>query len=382
MNNLHAASSEWANRPADQRFWSLADLKTACLASRQGSAVATVPFGSLKVSAEGRDLLLTGKEGKKARFTHYAFGQLAASVGAPAAYLRTLPTQTAAECLNVGIDAAEDRSDRKLLFHKNGDLTLRASLSEKYERVWDSDVATYLQDLQGWRAPAGRTPPGYDGPSRRATAEDILPGQINIGEGELIAPSGLYASAHDMFCFLVAPDRVIDDGAGKPLMRGIFVRNSEVGDASLTFTFFLMQAVCGNHIVWGARGVHEVRVRHVGNEPLRKALKEFEGELRKYQDGAAEEERGIVQARKMILGSSKEEVLTALVKYAKGHSLPLSRARISEALDVAEQHRDWYGDPRSLWGAVAGLTHASQGAYQDDRAVIDRAAGKLLEMAF
>jgi Domain of unknown function (DUF932) len=382
MNLLHAASSEWATRPADQRFWTLADLKTACVASRAGSAVATVPFGSLHVSAEGRDLLLEGQTGARARFTHYAFGQLAASVGAPAAYLRSLPTQTAAECLNVGIDGAEDRSDRKLLFHKNGSLTLRAALSDKYERVWDSDVAEYLSQLGGWRAPAGRTPPGYDGPSRRASQEDILPGQINIHEGDLIAPSGLYASDHDMFAFLVAPDRTIDDGSGKPLMRGIFVRNSEVGDASLTFTFFLMQAVCGNHIVWGAQGVHEVRVRHVGNAPMRKALREFEGELRRYHDGAAEEERGILAARKMILGASKEEVLTALVRYAKSHSLPLSRQRIAEALDVAEQHRDWYGDPRSLWGAVAGLTHASQGAYQDDRAVVDRAAGKLLEMAF
>ena len=381
--NLHAASSEWASRPADERFWSLSDLYNDCLESRQGSAVATVPFGSLNVSAEGRSLLLEGKEGKRAHMTHYAFGQLATSVGAPAAYLRSLPTPTVAECLNVGIAGADDRSDRRLLFHTNGRLTLRATLSDKYERVWDSDVADYLKHLDGWRAPAGRKPVSYDGATRRATTDDILPGQINIREGDLIAPSGLYASDHDMFAFLVAPDRVIDDGSDKPLMRGIFVRNSEVGDASLTFTFFLMQAVCGNHIVWGASGVHEVRVRHVGDAPLRKALKEFEGELRRYHDGAAEEEKGIAAARKLILGATKDEVLKNLVAYAKGHSLPLSRSRLSEALDVAEQHRDWYGDPRSLWGAVAGLTHASQTTgFQDDRAVIDRAAGKLMEMAF
>ena len=49
-------------------------------------------------------------------------------------------------------------------------------------------------------------------------------------------PSGLYASDHDMFAFLVAPDRVISDGGGGSLMRGIFVRNSEVGDAALSVT--------------------------------------------------------------------------------------------------------------------------------------------------
>src|SRR5579872_4763363 len=108
-SNLHAASSEWANRPADQRFWNLQDLKSACVDSRNGSAVATVPFGSLKASASGGHLLLTGSTGSVAKFTHHAFGQLATSVGAPAAYLRTLPTATAAECLNVGIDKATDR---------------------------------------------------------------------------------------------------------------------------------------------------------------------------------------------------------------------------------------------------------------------------------
>jgi hypothetical protein len=382
-SNLHAASSEWATRPADERFWNLSDLKRACLSSREGSKVLKVPFGSLKATADGSHLRISGPNGKApAKLTHYAFGQLATSVGAPAAYLRKLPSPTAAECLNVGIQSASDRSDRNLLFHANGDLVLRASLSEDYERVWDSDVVSYLEGLEGWRNPAGLAPSKYDGPTRRATQEDILPGQINIGEGDLIAPSGLYASDHNVFAFLVAPDRTIDDGSGKPLMRGIFVSNSEVGDRSLTFTFFLMQAVCGNHIVWGARGVHEVRVRHVGSSPLRKALREFEVELRKYRDGAAEEEKGILAARKMVLGSSKEDVLAALVKYAKGHSLPLSRSVISQALDVAAEHRDWYGDPNTLWAAVAGLTHASQGFYQDDREVTDRAAGKLLEMAF
>lgn len=381
-NNLHAASSQWATRPADQRFWNLAALKEACRASREGSAIATVPFGSLKASAQGEEIFLSGRAGIPAHMTHYAFGQLATSVNAPAGYLRSLPSATAAECLNVGIEKAKDRSDRKLLFHKNGSLALRACLSEDYERVWDHEVCAYLEKLEGWRNPAGLAPANYRGETRRATVDDILPGQINIGEGDLIAPAGLYASDHDMFAFLVAPDRTIDDGSGKPLMRGVFVKNSEVGDSSLVFTFFLMQAVCGNHIVWGARGVHEVRVRHMGKDPFTKAIKEFEVELRKYRDGAAEEEAGIAKARKLVLGSTKDEVLSALVKYAKGHSLPLSRSRISEALDVAEQYRDWYGDPRSLWGAVAGLTHASQGTYQDDRETVDRAAGKLLEMAF
>lgn len=381
-NNLYAASSEWASRPADQRYWNLADLHAACVASREGSATAQVPFNSLRAQAQGSNLQLVGSTGAAANFTHYAFGQFANAVGAPAEYLRKLPTDVAAGCLNAGIDQTHDRSDRNLLFHKNGSLTLRACLTERYERVWNSDLVRALRDLDGWRNPAGRAPVGYEGPTRAAMAEDILPGQINIDVGQTIAPAGLYASDHDMFAFLVAPDRVIDDGSGKPLMRGVMVKNSEVGDSSLVFTFFMMQAVCGNHIIWGAQGVHEIRVRHVGGNPLRKALREFEGELRRYRDGAAEEEKGIIAARKMLLGSNKEEVLKTLVAYCKAHSLPLSRAKLSDAYDTAERFTDWYGDPKSLWANVAGLTHTSQGVHQDAREVTDRAAGQLMQMAF
>ena len=360
-------------------------MHAACVASRQGSAVATVPFASLVAGSVGRDVTLTGASGKVARLTHYAFGQLAASVGAPAGYLRDLPADTAAVCLNVGLAKTENRADRKLLFHQNGSLTLRACLSDSYERVWDSDVCEYLARLTdaGWRAPAGRAPPGYRGETRAATAGDILPGQINISEGATIAPSGLYASDHDMFAFLVAPDRVITDGTGGALMRGVFVKNSEVGDASLSFTFFLMQAVCGNHIVWNARGVHDVRIRHVGSNPMRRALREFEGELRRYRDGAAEDEAGIVAARKLVLGSKKSEVLDALVKYAKTHSIPLSRTTLATGYDTAADHESWYGNPNTLWANVAGLTHASQQTgFADDRETVDRAAGRLMQIAF
>lgn len=327
-NNLHAASSQWATRPADERFWTLSEMRAACEASRNGSGVIRRKFEDLTAVVVDDELGIHGK------------GSL-----------------------------------------QNGTLTLRACLSERYERVWDADVCSYLEGLEGWRAPAGRAV-GNDPRQRPATAADILPGQINIREGDVIGPAGLYASDHDMFAFLVAPDRVI--GSGKDtMMRGIFVRNSEVGDSSLVFTFFLMQSVCGNHIVWGAQGVHEVRVRHTGQAPMRKALREFEAEMRRYRDGAAEEEAGIIAAKKLVLGTTKDEVLDALVKYAKAQSLPLSRARFAEGHDVAEEHTDWYGNPRSLWANVAGLTHASQASkYQDDRAVIDRAAGKLLDMAF
>lgn len=383
-NNLHAASSQWMSRPADQRFWTLADMHAACVASRDGSRVAKVPFTQLRAEAVDGRVALVEPKGNPAHFTHYAFGQLASAAGAPAGYLRELPADIAAPALSASLTRAarEDKGDRNILFHQNGQLTARAILSDRYDRVWDADVVAMLMRL-GWRAPAGRTPPGYDGPSRAATAEDILPGQINITPGTMIAPSGLYASDHDMFAFLVAPDRVISDGNGGTLMRGIMAKNSEVGDASLSFTFFLCQAICGNHIIWNASGVHDIKVRHIGQNTMRKAFRSFEAELRTYHDAAAHEEGKILAARSMVLGSKKEDVLDAVLKYAKTHSLPLSRKLLAEGYDTAADHSDWYGSPNTVWGVVAGLTHASQATgYADDRNAVDKAAGKLLEMAF
>jgi hypothetical protein len=388
---LHAANSEWANRPADERFWTLRDMRIACETARANSIGKRVSFNALRAAPteNGKAVALWHDASEPARFTHYAFGQLCGAVQAPASYLRELPAHVAADCLNAGLIRASntDRTPRDLLFHKNGGLTLRACLSDRYDRVWDNELCAMLERLDGWRPPAGRVSysPGAeaDARNRPATADDILPGQINIKEGDVIGPAGLYASDHDMFAFLVAPDRVISDGGTGSLMRGIFVRNSEVGDASLSVTFFLMQAVCGNHIVWNATGVHEIRVRHLGEGTLKRAFRGFEAELRRYHDSAAEEEKGILAARRLVLGDTKEEVLDALCKYAKGHSIPLSRPRFLEAYETAEEHRDWYGDPRSLWANIAGLTHASQKTgFADDRTVVDKSAGKLMAMAF
>lgn len=388
-SNLMAAHSQWANRPADERFWTLGDMMQATELARLNASTARKPLSELDIVTarpyEGNDdvevALRNRTAGKNVRISHYAFAQLCGIAGAPAAYLRTLPPEVAAPALSTGLArrALHDDSVKDLLFQRNGGITLRAALSSRYDRVWDADVCEMLVRMgdYGWRVPAGLEPWGgqYKGPTRIATAEDILPGQINIRPGMTIAPSGLYASDHDMFAFLVAPDRVVEDGTGGALMRGIFVRNSEVGDASLSVTFFLMQAVCGNHIVWNATGVHEIRLAHIGRDTLGRASRRFAMQLRDYAN-AADSEAGVIRAaRTKVLGAKKEDCLEAIFKYAKGHSLPLTRERIASALVVAEEHESWYGNPRTLWAAVAGLTHDSQNSrYADDRNAVDRSA--------
>jgi hypothetical protein len=383
MSNMYAASSEWNKRPADERFWTLAEMRGACAAERVASREKKVPFALISAVKVDGGIGIVGGEGNPVRMNHHAFGQLATTVGAPGGYLRGLDRSTAVDCLNQGLaplKARGDVSDRSILFSVAARPVVRAFQSESYEREWNDDVCRYLEQLGGWRPPAGLAV-GDDPRHRPATAEDILPGQINIGPGSMIGPAGLYASDHDMFAFLVAPDRPIDDGTGKPLMRGIFVRNSEVGECSLTFSFFLMQAVCGNHIVWSPKDVHEIKIRHVGKEPLGRAVKGFEATLARYRDSAPEEERMIAAARKLVLGNTRDEVLAAVIKYARTHSIKVSERALKKAYEVAEEHVSWYGQPNTVWGVVAGLTHASQaGGQADKRDSSDREAAKLLQM--
>src|SRR5436853_5548245 len=86
--NLLQANREWAERPPDQRFWSLDDLHRKAEAYRDEARVATVvPSDLVVVATEDGDVRLHSRTGTEARMTNYSFGQLAGLAGAPAGYL-------------------------------------------------------------------------------------------------------------------------------------------------------------------------------------------------------------------------------------------------------------------------------------------------------
>lgn len=391
MSNLYTASNQWATRPADERFWTLTDMRAQCHRYACESRTATLPFSAIRTEARDGDLLLAGKE-RQANLTHYSFGQLCGLAGAPASFLRQLPATLAAQNLNHclkerGSDVA--KRDARILFHANGSLVARSINSELYDRVWNYELCDRLLQLQnsGWMVPPAR-PTNDDPRARPATEADIIPGQEDFGlsvkVGDMIAPAGVYASDHDMFAFLVNADRVVRAG-DRALMRGIIVRNSEVGDGALKFDFFCMDNVCGNHIIWGVENVHAISIRHVGQDSLMKGVRAFRAELSKYTDASArEQEMKIERAMEIELGSNKEEILDAVFTYAKSHSLTaITRKRISAAIDTAEAREDRYGNPRTVWALVSGLTENSQAdGWTDERSEVDTQAGRLMEIAF
>ena len=402
MTNLYDASYQWANRPDDERFESLDAMRNATRAYAQKASEATVPVGSLRAEADGGDIKLVGKQNIPAKLTHYSFGQLSARVGAPANYLRGLPATLATQNLNHGLkklgqdDGGQDDGQKlQLLFHKNGSLVTRAITSESYDRVWNHElVSRIITDLvpQGWRVPPARPARENQKGTRVATAADILSNQgdfgLSVKEGDLIAPAGLYASDHDMFAFLVNMGSAAIEDGGKLLNQGLFLQNSEVGDCAIRMKKFIMDHVCGNHIVWGVSEVNEISVRHVKGSDVKagESLKKFMAKwnlLLQSETSADKVQGDIRKARAFEIAATKDEVLDALFKFANSRNLNrLTRKALTAGYDLAEQSPR-YGAPTTVWGMVNGLTELSQTTgYADDRTEMDQQSGRIMEMAF
>jgi hypothetical protein len=392
--NLYEASHQWATRPDDERFESLPLMLEATRKHADSAINSHVNVKDLRVVAGAYDLALTGKAGKEARLTHYAFGQLSRLAGAPANYLRELPTSLAAECLNTGIQARKEDSQLNLLIHKNGSLVTRAITSESYDRVWNYQVVEQVQKrltTTGWRTPPARPSSVSAKGVRKATQEDLMTRGgdfgLSVKLGDLIAPAGLYASDHDCFIFVVNENDIVDD-VGKLLSRGAFIQNSEVGDCALKFTTFLYDFVCGNHIVWGAKQVNRVSVRHMksaqvdSGNTLFNAVGQWRQTLRQLPSGQ-DLSTQIKQARAKVLGATEEDVIDAAYTWGKGRNIfKLTRSTLTAAYDAAAAQTR-YGSPRTVWGLVNGLTEVSQtSAYADERNDLDLQAGRLMEMAF
>lgn len=401
MTNLFQANHQWTTRPDDERFESLQSMYVACKGYADSSITSQpIPFSAIRAEAMDGEVLLVGKTGRRARLTHFAFGQLAKSASSPAEFIRQLPATLASQVLNnrlKSIADEKDKSDLRILFHENGSLIARSITSELYDRTWNHEVIRIgLMPLaeEGWRVPPARPCRAGQHGTRKATAADILPNQgdfgLSVKEGDEIAPAGLYASDHDMFAFLVNPERSISIGK-RSLMRGLFVRNSEVGDGALVLDWFDLDNVCGNHICWGVENRRQIRVKHITGkgrqgmgDTLGRAMAKFEIECRKLQDSDLQREQQIVRAQKLELGATKEEVIEAIFTYARGKNLPaLTRKTLEAGYELAEQHEDWYGSPRTAFGLVSGLTEHSQSIpYTDRRHEIDAQAGRLLTIAF
>lgn len=362
------ASRQWVSRPNDQRYTSLAELGQAVRARRLASKATAVPLDHCRVVAshDGQEVLWSSPAaeaaGARASLTHWSLGQLcqrAAAAGhspVPAGYLRTLPAPIAALNLQWALERA--REDSQALVQgagANGARTyeLRAITSGTYGRVWDSDLIDLIEQLPGvaegrWQIPSA---------SYAATDPRLA--------------TTLYASDRDVWVFLVDTHTPIEV-TNETLYRGFYAWNSEVGSASLGLATFLYRTVCDNRNIWGQKDFRELRIRHTGAAPQRLAL-EVAPQLARFADASPRGEADAIRrAIDREMAPDRDRMVAWMRSRGFAESLALRAYGGAERAGL---------NPRSVWGAVQGLTGEAHAlAHQDSRIQLERAAGDLLDL--
>jgi len=377
--DLMTASHQWSKRPDDERFWGIPDLLAATRKLRAECSTAMVRIQDLSVEVVNREPMLVGKRGAPASFTHSGFGQISSLVGAPASYLRTLQPELAASCLQAGL--ASRSGDLALLLHGNPSAhSVHAVTSQRYQRVWDSEIVESLEPLldQGWRTPPARPAPGSTDPRiRPATQADVLDsqGMLSIQIGDMIGPAGAYfgQGAPSLFVMLVQ-EGVAAESGDRTLNQFALISHDVTGKGALRLTGGLYDHVCGNHILWGARTTRSMSIRHLGHRARNKiqgaVVQNLTSESQSY-------DQLIASARDHILGTGKLDTVDAL--YQRRIT---SRKNLDLAYGVAERNEDAYGAPTTAWGMSSGLQEVAQRSpYADQRHVIDVAASRVLDLA-
>lgn len=362
MNTINAAAREYANRPADERYPSPAALVTAAGEDKRLSREITHSLRDLRAVAEDDTIRIASPRGV-ADLTHWSFGQIARTLGAPAGYLRTLSPQLGADCLNYGLQTTPSQDAVLLVRAANGKPrpVIRACTSETYGRVWDADLYGNIVNQVMAHDAKWQLPPTWSG-----------------------EPAGAYRGDRDSFLIITNGGSIVEDPTlrnrpaapdGTPadqMYRGILLRNSEVGAASIVIETILFRYICGNHMLWGAVSNGQFRRRHVGSKAFRDTIREISRIAYSWAAVSPARDQAIIRA--LIdheIGQTKDAVIDELRK------LGATEGQAAEAYRLCEQTES--ASPRSFWGAAQGLTRAAQAtAYQDERYQLDRIASQLM----
>lgn len=369
-NHNTAVSRQWASRPDDQRFLSLSDLYDHTL-KRSGQSL------DRDVTIRGYDVLTTHNNDlqlqvrgfdEPAIFNHWSFGQLASKAKAPAGYLRGLPSDLAAECLNYGLQHT-DIEDTKAYVYQNGHVELRAVTSPNYGRIHDHEIVAAViamneRDDNRWKVPGvldWRTL--KQNPHVDVTKDNTT----------------LYGSDRDVWMFLVDdinPIKIgtLPNGDDDLVFRGFYVWNSEVGSKTIGLATMYFRGVCANRIIWGVENFKEIKFPHFRSAPERFAA-EVVPALHGFSESSTQRVvDGVNNARKMELPNEPDDK----VLYAMALGLNRKQAMASLNAVRAEEERE----PLNAWDLAMGITaYARRVPNQDTRVELELVAKKLLDRA-
>lgn len=383
MTNFYEAHRMWSNwreRAGDMRYDSLAALHADLVAEREQSVESRVRINNLhfEYRPEAHDVaMVSGASGNThlAIPTHWAMSQLCNdNLKVPLDLIRRQGAsgaeedlQLVAANLNWGTRNAP-REEMKMLWCNHNDVGMaRCFTSMIYARLWDCDVVSWLREMtqdetNGWGAPM------LSRRNREAAAR-----------GEALEKD-IYRSDRNIFVFLVNEQNPLTDDEGKPLYRGFFCWNSVVKQMSLGFKAFLYQAVCDNHIIWGAEELFSLRMFHLGEHMTSRAQRELGNVIRGYVNAGTSTEQSVLsKAMQYQIAPTREETVEWLAKKKAG--LPQFNLAESEAVVKATEERG--KDPTNLWQIVNTGTRLSQEKnHADERNMTDRKFGALLEVVF
>ncbi len=367
MTTLMQASRQWASRPDDQRFTSLPEMLAHTKHQREISRPTIISSRRIEArpieeDSNRKSLVIAGPDDAIATPTHWAFGQLAQRVKAPAGYLRDLPADIAADCLNWGL-ARRGVEEVGLLMRGEDErlMEMAAATGPGYGRVWNEEIVAALIDRFG------------DG----ITGDFTVPGEFGQAVDIDRQNTTLYASDRDMFVFLADEKNRIEvpgrrNGQAGEMSRGFFVWNSEVGSTSFGIATFLFDYVCSNRIVWGAQGYEEIRVRHTAGAPDR-WIEEVAPAIEAYANKSTDSiTKAIEDARSRRLGDQDAVTEFLAKRFTKSKAQAISLAHLADEDRPIE----------TLWDAAVGITAYARGVkWQDERVGLEREAGKIMALA-
>lgn len=359
------ASRQWASRPKDQRYQTLAALLAYVESRRNLSRTSDIALSKVSAVVEqdnGQDIVVLNHGMQAVEPSHWAFGQMAGVVKAPAAYLRDLSPKLVADNLNFGIAKhAAEVGDRKFmtLQDPNGNLnTLQAVTSTSYGRIWDADVTKAVIQMNEKTGNKFFNPKAYD---------------VESGG---IAPSGLYASDRDVFIFMIDGGSRLEVGPRAKLNRGFIMGNSEVGSKTCWLMTFLFNEVCGNHIIWGAQDVRTLSIRHTTNGPDR-FLNEATPALLEYVNSKASDDEAMIHRAIEFLIPVADDKESTLIEWVMSKG-KFSRGEVKDAILFAKAEE---GDCKTLWQLVQGFTASARAvSWIDARLDLETRGSSLLKL--
>jgi hypothetical protein len=271
----------------------------------------------------------------------------------------------AVNCLSEGFtkQAKDEKGDTRLLAWPVPDVDgaeeddtyeLRSATSTGYGRIWDIEVVELVERI-------------IDATGGKFTNPLVWGGKRG----------GLYGSDRDVFMFFTDGGSIVDGGGARDqLHRGFYVWNSEVGSATFGIATFLFREVCGNHQIWGAEQLCELRIRHTLNAPARFVAEARPALIDYVNAPAAPLEAKIRQAKAFQIAGAPDK--DKLIEFGKKHDL--TAGEIRQAVAYAE--REEGGEVTNLWMLMQGLTAAARDyAWVDSRVDLERRAGKLMKLA-